>query len=142
MEILKIKVRDITDEGMELSQTVPAKELGIEDQEDFKFIAPLEVKAKLEKTSNTVLAKTAVEYKYSSFCVRCLEPIEKEYNGRFLFDFPKKEFPEVIDLGEEVRQEIVLDIPVKLLCREDCKGLCIGCGVNLNVDQCQCKVKL
>ncbi|MGD0339258.1 MAG: DUF177 domain-containing protein [Bacteroidota bacterium] len=44
----------------------------------------------------------------------------------------------IIDLSNDVRDEILLAIPLKLLCREDCAGLCSRCGKNLNTGQCDC----
>lgn len=44
-----------------------------------------------------------------------------------------------IDLGEEVRQSIILALPMKPVCREDCLGLCSHCGRNLNKEKCGCK---
>ena len=43
-----------------------------------------------------------------------------------------------IDLGEVVRQYILLALPMKPLCREDCAGLCSSCGHNLNLGPCSC----
>ena len=44
-----------------------------------------------------------------------------------------------VDLGELSREVFILNMPTKLLCREDCRGLCPGCGVNLNYEVCRCK---
>ena len=44
-----------------------------------------------------------------------------------------------VDLGELVREAVVLDMDTKHLCSENCKGLCAGCGVNLNHEECRCK---
>jgi uncharacterized protein len=43
-----------------------------------------------------------------------------------------------IDLDDDVRQYIMLTIPQKLLCREDCQGFCPTCGVNKNIASCTC----
>jgi uncharacterized protein len=43
-----------------------------------------------------------------------------------------------IDLGEIVREQILLEVPLRRLCREDCKGLCPSCGVNRNTEACDC----
>ena len=45
----------------------------------------------------------------------------------------------VIDISEDVRQTILLAVPLKLLCRDDCRGLCAGCGANLNTEACRCE---
>ena len=44
----------------------------------------------------------------------------------------------VIDLSEDVRQTVLLSVPLKLLCTENCKGLCPLCGRNLNSGTCTC----
>ena len=45
---------------------------------------------------------------------------------------------EKIDLTDLVREQILLDLPTQILCREDCKGLCQKCGANLNEVNCNC----
>jgi uncharacterized protein len=45
---------------------------------------------------------------------------------------------EVIDLGQLVREQFYLALPMKPLCRSDCRGLCPECGTNLNRDRCGC----
>jgi uncharacterized protein len=44
-----------------------------------------------------------------------------------------------IDLDAMVLEQIELDLPSRALCREDCRGLCPQCGVDLNIDQCSCQ---
>jgi uncharacterized protein len=44
-----------------------------------------------------------------------------------------------VDVSEPVRQALLLAVPLKPLCSEDCKGLCAMCGVNLNHETCACK---
>ena len=44
-----------------------------------------------------------------------------------------------IDISDDIRQMILLSIPLKLLCNEDCKGLCPKCGKNRNNEQCDCR---
>ena len=45
----------------------------------------------------------------------------------------------LVALKELVLSDLLLNLPMKHLCREDCKGLCPGCGVNLNREPCRCK---
>jgi len=44
-----------------------------------------------------------------------------------------------IDLGEMVREQMHLALPLRRLCREDCGGLCPSCGVNRNIESCDCQ---
>jgi uncharacterized protein len=46
---------------------------------------------------------------------------------------------EAIDLGEVIREQFVLALPMKPVCAEDCRGLCPVCGVNRNLDTCECR---
>ena len=45
------------------------------------------------------------------------------------------------DLTDEVRENLLLSMPMRIKCKEDCKGLCSGCGANLNTEKCSCKKK-
>ncbi len=45
-----------------------------------------------------------------------------------------------IDVEELLREQLILAVPEKLLCSEDCKGLCQNCGAMLNVEKCSCAV--
>jgi uncharacterized protein len=46
---------------------------------------------------------------------------------------------EGIELDDLVREELLLALPVNVLCREDCKGLCPVCGIDRNLSNCQCE---
>ncbi len=45
-----------------------------------------------------------------------------------------------IDLGDEIRDELLLAMPINPLCQEGCRGLCEVCGGNRNLSACDCKV--
>jgi uncharacterized protein len=142
MDTLKIRVRDIQEEGLKGSLKVPSKDLGLENSDDIQFIDPVDVNFDLEKVSNTVLAKIKVAAKFTSICSRCLEPVESSVKENLKLNFPTENQTDYIDLGEDIRQEMVMDMPVRLLCKDDCKGLCVHCGVNLNTEKCQCASSL
>jgi hypothetical protein len=44
-----------------------------------------------------------------------------------------------LDLSDAIREAVLLEIPIKNLCAEDCRGLCLECGANLNVGSCDCR---
>ena len=88
-------------------------------------------------------------------CARCLTPVSLEISGElgYLYyshgaeeleqfdDFMPVEidfFGRVIDIMPQIQESIYTLIPTKVLCREDCKGLCPNCGTNLNESQCSC----
>jgi uncharacterized protein len=44
-----------------------------------------------------------------------------------------------LDLSDAIREAVLLEIPIKNLCAEDCRGLCLQCGANLNLESCNCR---
>ncbi|HKJ68773.1 MAG TPA: DUF177 domain-containing protein [bacterium] len=86
-------------------------------------------------------------------CHRCLSefdyPFDLELGALITFE-RRKEFEgeggiivvspqsDEIDITKYISDTIVLDIPYKILCKEDCRGLCSSCGTNLNYDTCDC----
>ena len=45
----------------------------------------------------------------------------------------------ILDVGEVMTTEFILEMDIKNLCREDCKGICPKCGADLNTEPCKCK---
>lgn len=76
----------------------------------------------------------------SDNCARCLEHAETKIE----FDIKEKVEDDenlsgsLLDMGSISLQNIYLNMPLRLLCRHDCKGLCANCGANLNKGQCKC----
>lgn len=86
-------------------------------------------------------------------CVRCLDEYEQAISANFdeLFAFRYRRdieselfVPEDghIDLGPLARDYLLLEQPIKPICRPNCKGLCSYCGVNLNETTCEHQVQL
>jgi uncharacterized protein len=69
-------------------------------------------------------------------CSRCLEASSVPVNIKICESFPSTS--EVIDIEAEVRELLILELPEKPLCRQDCKGLCPECGCNRNMKDCGC----
>ena len=98
----------------------------------------INVKAHIEKVNNFIVADTKIKAEFGYLCARCLEDLYAKEERSYKFDFEVEPGTEYIDLGEEIRQEIILANPPKILCSEDCKGICPKCGMNLNKEQCKC----
>ncbi len=111
-----------------------------------EFSGPVSVTGNLTLSGKTVIVDGEIEYKLSAHCSRCLS--ETEYRAVVGFD---EEFSEnkddieayiyskgLVDLTEMVREKVILSMPYSVYCKEDCKGLCPVCGINLNEAQCDC----
>jgi len=95
-------------------------------------------------------------------CARCLEPVRQDVSREFELlyrplgaDAGRDELSvtaaeaeigyyqgDGILLEDVLREQVLLALPLKITCREDCKGLCPHCGKNLNEEQCSCSVPM
>jgi len=135
--MIKISLRDITSKGLDIDQSIPKEGIGLSSEEvDIKSL--LNVKAHLEKANSVVIADTRIKAEFGYMCARCLEELYSTEERSYTFDFQIDPTMEYIDLGEEIRQEIIMANPAKILCSKDCKGICPKCGANLNKEKCNC----
>ena len=78
-------------------------------------------------------------------CTRCLADTENTYAAQFQEGLEENNPDgysvknDTVDLTVIVDDLIAMNGPVSFLCKEDCKGLCAGCGTNLNDGECKCK---
>ena len=82
-------------------------------------------------------------------CSDCLEPAQVALEGDFDVTFarnPDPEDPDLypiegyrIDIAPMAQEALLLEMPMRVLCREDCKGLCPICGQNRNIAPCTCQ---
>lgn len=138
---MKVHIRTIRPEGIELEETFPVEMIGLTENDSVRFILPVQVKANITKTEDEMIVKVTVGSRYQSLCSRCLDDVQQDWTVDFTLVFDIDNQMEFVELGEDIRQELILSLPGCILCREDCKGLCIDCGFNLNNESCQCKIK-
>jgi uncharacterized protein len=72
-------------------------------------------------------------------CARCGEPVTRSFEDAFDEVYPDS--LEYIDTREVVRETVALLAPIKILCSDGCKGRCLVCGVNRNLQTCTCKAE-
>ena len=98
---------------------------------------------------NRISVKAEVNAMADTRCSRCLEPIRISVKADLdaLFDHQlDPEDPDLysfeastVELTDAVRDALLLELPMRILCSEDCKGLCPVCGINLNKGTCTCQ---
>ncbi len=104
--------------------------------------------ARFTRTPQGLLSQVKLQANCACECVRCLssflQPLEVEYTE--LYAFSKRTVSETglllpedgyVNLQPLVREYMLLEIPIKPLCRPNCKGLCLVCGTNLNETPCE-----
>lgn len=135
---MKIRIKDISVKGLVLTETIEPSALGLSPT-DLRYKDSFKITVSIEKVDRTILAHVEILGKYADNCARCLEEIQSNRLQEFDFDYEIKPGDEAIDLGEDLRQELILTYPTKILCTSDCKGICSSCGVNLNKEVCRCE---
>jgi len=141
-------------------QVYPAEAFAA-DRGDFRVSAPVSLAFDIfkDKADYRLFGRTQTTLELP--CSRCLEPISVAVDVPFDLRYqphgsntPGKEDEreieeddfatafyddDQIDLGQLMREQFYLAAPMKPLCGSDCRGLCPGCGTNLNRDTCGCK---
>ena len=127
---------ETTAEGLDVSEA------------DARFLGPLVVEGTLENTGGSFRVSGEIRGTRAFVCDRCLAEVEAQERYPFTENFHRDCAADDMDaneLGEDgidlaplVRDVVIAAIPIRNLCRPDCKGLCPKCGADLNQDDCGC----
>jgi len=158
--MLVLDVTKIPPEGQDVDSALTAGEVHVEGEESFALEAGGRLACRVEKGENeSVHVRGRLTAQLGVDCSRCLTafsyPVVQELD---LFYLPRvagldsEEDAELsdrelvvayydgaqVDLGEMIREQLFLGVPMKRLCSDGCQGLCPSCGVDRNVSSCQC----
>jgi uncharacterized protein len=129
------------------------------DREAFQVVAPVALFFDILKDKEQFHLTGTVRTTLELPCSRCLEPFRSPVDASFDLRYQphalntgsdEREIEEddlstafyendEIDLGQLMREQFYLSVPMKPLCQDDCRGLCPVCGTNLNRGTCECK---
>jgi len=154
---MRIELDRLEELGGKFSQAYDVDSLPL-GEEDVRLMEPAEVRGRIKRSGQEVELRGELRAKIESVCSRCLQPVELPIHAEFAERFvpavswgaeEQHELQEedlnlavfdgeAIELNDLVREEILLAMPVQVLCRADCKGLCPTCGIDRNTSDCQC----
>lgn len=159
---MNYRIEDIPAEGIALEGEQDEQWLSNlfppQENVEFSFVSPLRYRFHLSRAGSLVLVKGSLHLTVQLACSRCLElvsfPLAPEFSFSLRPGGPGKPAEErelkreeldtefyrgdSVDLGLIIQNQIVLSVPFRALCREDCRGLCPQCGANRNKETCQC----
>lgn len=159
---MKISVSKIPEGGMDLQFEKDAAWFRerLPESKGYDFVIPrISVTCAVHRVKETVFIEGSAAAVVVVPCCRCLEmtplPVKSSFNYTFSplpaqqqeaweltaedLDFAYYE-EDTIDLDNVIFEQIILQIPIKPLCVETCKGLCPHCGINLNEASCHCRI--
>ncbi len=134
--VMKIRPREIPREGLTLQETVKPQEAEL-DKFGLRFKDPITIEASVTKDEGAVNVTARFKGDAELSCFRCAKTFQQHFEDSYMFVFSSEE--REINITESVRQEVMLHFPLQQLCEKDCKGLCPGCGKNLNEGPCECR---
>ena len=141
---MKILLKNIKEERMEYKGTVDCKSIE-NNGDEILFTKPIMFSGTLRKGEDFVEIYGTVEAGYETNCHACGEKANCDMKFDIFESFrrePAEDEYELIgsevDFDEMILENIRLNLPIKILCKEDCKGICTMCGKNLNRDSCNC----
>lgn len=141
-----------------LDRTYEAAKFAGQDSDEYAIAAPVHLVLDVHKDRDLYRVVGRVQTTLRLECGRCLEPftvpVDSAFDLRYLpqpaggtheeheireDDLTTSYYSDqTLDLGELMREQFELALPMKPLCAEDCKGLCPECGTNLNKATCGC----
>lgn len=158
MNPLRIDIRELEREARSVKASLTARQLNL-DEGQVRVSGKVAVHLTAERQSQGgVRVRGELEVEMELTCARCLEvlshPLTAQFNQYFQSNahhsltgeitLQKKDLEvgfftgDFIDVSDVVREQIFLSLPMKPLCRKDCRGLCPACGQNRNRDGCRC----
>jgi len=125
--------------------------------DEIKILTPIHVTGALYSLENNIFLTCNIATKMETTCSRCLQTFTYEYNTSINTELVQEKNikdvndvdsdddiliykEDIIDLAKIIEENIIINIPMKLLCSESCKGLCLKCGKDLNTHNCNCEV--
>jgi uncharacterized protein len=154
---MKLDLTKIRQAQTRFDRTFDPSDVDMRD-DAYQVVAPVHLAFDLHKDKETFRVVGNVRTELELPCSRCLEPfrlpVDQAFDLRYHPQAEASTDPEIevaeedletsfyrdeqIDLNELLREQFYLALPMKPLCREDCKGLCPHCGTNLNTETCAC----
>jgi uncharacterized protein len=164
---VKISVDQISDKPFALQAEEPVELfpvlVGMQDDGVCTFIGPVRCDLSVVREYDHLRVSGNVKVGVSLTCSRCLVVVESSIDSSFTIIFRRgtpqetawEEETEIseqdlisaffsgdeIDLGHEIEEQIAMEVPLRPLCGDNCKGLCPECGTDLNHSSCSCSGK-
>ncbi|MFH0953036.1 MAG: DUF177 domain-containing protein [Verrucomicrobiota bacterium] len=136
-----INVSRISPDGERLIGEEPAEILELGEEKRLKVEGPVRFDLFAQKAGPELIVQGKLGLSLAVECSRCADFFSTTLeDSSFLRAYPVPEGTETVDLTGDIREDILLNLPVVSLCSPACKGLCPRCGKNLNEGPCSCRL--
>jgi uncharacterized protein len=154
---MKINLVKLHDGLNRLKFHIKPEDLGFDEQAETVLLFPnnIAVDVEAQKFSDKYFVKVDLNTIAHYTCDRCLDEFDQDFKTAFQLIYSKYSSDQFeddeyrflgeketeIDLSPGIRENMILVLPMKHLCKETCRGLCPHCGVNLNDEMCDCHLE-
>ena len=153
---MKLDVSHVPEWGLDVDVELDSREIDLSDA-GAELGGELQLRGRVLNTGDEMVLAGKLRAVFNLICSRCLkdfvQPLEFDVSATYIQtsetrvraepDFDEEAritfADDELDLLSGIREDLVLNIPVKPLCKEDCRGLCAQCGTDLNEGQCGCR---
>ena len=136
---MKINVKRIPVDGERLTGSEPGAIIEL-DEPDVGFREPVEYEVLAQLQGKALLVTGWLRTNARMRCSRCVKLFAQPVTVSQFVAHRELAGEDFVDLTPQIREDILLELPQRALCRPDCKGLCSVCGKDLNEGACGCKV--
>ena len=135
---MKINVKRIPIDGEDLRGEEPASIMELDD-ESVQFEHEVRYAFHAQVQGNALLVTGRVWTPVTLRCGRCLQTFTQPLRADNFVVHRELHGEDFVDLTANIREDMILELPQRALCAEDCKGLCPDCGKDLNKGACSCE---
>jgi uncharacterized protein len=138
--MIKFSVSRVEKEPVFLEGSEPPEFWGLPENDAYSSDTPVSYELYVKAAAGSILVTGWVRGTVNAVCGRCLEPVTMEISAENIELYYAKSdiHEEELDITADVRDELLIELPMNPLCSDECEGLCPVCGVNRNKTECQC----
>ncbi len=139
---MKINLEELFYErdDVRLEETLPPRVIEVAGGSYEMTAEPIRAELDFHKTNEQeIFLQGRLHFGWKLICDRCMSEVDKAMELDFNRDILLAEDGHSLDLDELIREEAILNFPQKILCREECLGICMNCGKNKNENACGCQ---
>jgi uncharacterized protein len=135
-----INVARIPESGQNFHEEEPGEILELGEGDEFRPSGPIVCDLYAQVVDQILIVRGKLSVSLEAHCARCTQIFSTTVaDSGFLRDFPGIQGTEEVDITQDIREALILNLPHFPLCDEACKGLCARCGKDLNGGSCGCR---
>ncbi|MBP7088503.1 MAG: DUF177 domain-containing protein [Candidatus Omnitrophica bacterium] len=135
---MKVALKQIKEnEALRIKEQIPASSWNM-DSADISFLEEITLDCCFERVGGQIIVSAEIYTHKEITCSRCLDKVRLDDKYTFNKSYEISGLKDYLEIDEDIREEVLLNFPMKLLCKDNCKGICSRCGKNLNYEKCNC----